>query len=294
MKRLFALLVAASLCLPTASSAWWQSIQQVAVSAGGGGYVGPGDITSGASHWYGLRAYNAAYAAPGTNPALNITDQSGGNALTVNILATGALDVGSVSSWLAAHPTITSILVTQIYDQVGTNHLSITLGNAPALVLSGLGSKPVLHSTGEIRGATVLAISDPYTISTVARRTSGTNLGQILGVENANGIFFDGSGTLAMFDGGGPVDFGAGAVTENTFHTIQGVFNGASSIGQFDATITNPLSATTGGGGLTSFPCVGNSSFIPIMDWVEGGIWASDQHANFNSINSNAHAFWGF
>jgi hypothetical protein len=33
MKRLFSLLVAASLCLPTASSAWWQSIQQVAVSS---------------------------------------------------------------------------------------------------------------------------------------------------------------------------------------------------------------------------------------------------------------------
>jgi hypothetical protein len=32
VKRLIAFLIAVSLCLPTASSAWWQSIQQVAVS----------------------------------------------------------------------------------------------------------------------------------------------------------------------------------------------------------------------------------------------------------------------
>jgi hypothetical protein len=43
MRRLFALLVAASLCLPTASSAWWQSIQQVAVS--GAAPVGPPTFT---------------------------------------------------------------------------------------------------------------------------------------------------------------------------------------------------------------------------------------------------------
>lgn len=51
-------------------------------------YVGPGDLVPGAACWYGMRAYNSAYAAPGSNPAIDVLRADGATA-TINILASG-------------------------------------------------------------------------------------------------------------------------------------------------------------------------------------------------------------
>jgi hypothetical protein len=49
--------------LPVARAmAWWQSIQQVAISGGGAGYTGPGDVNGAAVAWGGLRGFSAAYS----------------------------------------------------------------------------------------------------------------------------------------------------------------------------------------------------------------------------------------
>lgn len=73
--------------------AFWQSrdsnYNNTAFTAGG--YVGPGDIVASATAWYGLRAYNAAYAAPGTNKAVNLRRASDNAACDFVIAATGAL-----------------------------------------------------------------------------------------------------------------------------------------------------------------------------------------------------------
>ena len=73
-------------------------------------YTGPGDIVSGASAWYGLRAYNAAYAT-GSNNAINIRCGSGaqsGNTFNITILTTGALNIAGALTDCGAHATCTS------------------------------------------------------------------------------------------------------------------------------------------------------------------------------------------
>jgi hypothetical protein len=74
MKRLaLAVLAFTLLCVPA-------SAQLTATGVGGGdfgpssggSYTGPGDIVSGATSWYGLRAYSAAIAAAATQKLINI------------------------------------------------------------------------------------------------------------------------------------------------------------------------------------------------------------------------------
>lgn len=61
-------------------------------TAGGGSYTGPGDVVSGAFYWVGLRAYNAAVAATGTQKAIKVRRASDNTTLDILILTSGALN----------------------------------------------------------------------------------------------------------------------------------------------------------------------------------------------------------
>jgi hypothetical protein len=67
-------------------------------------YVGPGDIVSGATAWYGLRAYNAAYAA-GANNAINIRRASDNTTTNIVILANGKLDIATANTFAGKDAT---------------------------------------------------------------------------------------------------------------------------------------------------------------------------------------------
>jgi hypothetical protein len=261
------------------------------------GFTGIGDVTSGALCYHGLRAYNAAYAT-GSNPALDLVDQAGANDLTVNILSTGALDVASISSWVTAN-SVSSIKVKQIYDQIGTRHLKTagaggTLAQMPTLVLSGFGSHPVVRVSDtnpqSMDAASSLAQAQPYSVYTVAKRTSGTTGPDIIyGGTLPGSILLSGSGVAGIF-ASGTANFGSGSVTENQFWTLQGLFDGASSKGAYGATTVTGLSP-----GTTAIdePGLSNPSFPTNMDWFEGCVWAGDKSASFGSQNTNATGYWG-
>jgi hypothetical protein len=72
----------------------------VKVTGGGGGYSGPGDQVSGATAWYGVVGYNAAYAT-GSNAAGTIRCSSGpssGSTFVINILTTGLMDIATAAT----------------------------------------------------------------------------------------------------------------------------------------------------------------------------------------------------
>ena len=62
-------------------------------------YTGPGDIVSGATVFYGLRAYNAAAALPGTTKAVNVRRASDNANLDILILPDGNLDVETANAF---------------------------------------------------------------------------------------------------------------------------------------------------------------------------------------------------
>ena len=72
-------------------------------------YSGPGDIVSGATAWYGLRAYNAAYAT-GSNKAINVRRASDNTTQDFLILASGALDIASANTFAGTDATCTGTI----------------------------------------------------------------------------------------------------------------------------------------------------------------------------------------
>lgn len=266
-------------------------------ASGGGGYTGPGDIQSGALAWGGLRGYSAAYAT-GSNPAVDLVDQSGANAITINILSTGKLDTATISTWVTAH-SVTTINVAKLYDQSGNglHFTQATLASMPSLALSVIGSNPaMLFNAQSLTNATGATSTQPFTISAVAERTGNfTTRGSIFGSLGGffNILFFDQTANnIGIYDGNSlPVTTAADSV----FHAIQAIFNnpGTSSI-FIDGTLTSPMSLNntqTFSGGMT----IGTGTTGNLTgDVCEVGIWNGDKSPNNSAMNANQRAYWGF
>jgi len=275
----------------------------ISVSGGGGSYTGPGDIVA-FSHWYGLRGYSAAYST-GSNPAADLVDQAGANTITVNILSDGTLDVASIATWVAAH-SVTTIKVTKLYDQVGTNHASQgTLATMPVLVLgpvTGLASnRPamVFANAQFLATATGPNIAQPLTYSSVAIRTSGTTDVGMMAGDNGNDpeMILQAATVASIFAGGSVV---SQTQTNNAWHSFHGVFNGASSVMNVDGTSGTSGSAGTNGLAVGHLLWIGRDSFAASGSWWVGNIneagviSAAASGANMTSLSSNQHSYWGY
>lgn len=287
------------------ASAWAGSVSLLGVGkppTAAAAYTGPGDIVSGAAYWYGLRGYSAAYASPGTNCAVDIEDQSGANPLTcIHILSNGNLDVATIITWVAAH-SVTTIKISQLYDQTGNGiHLvQATLANMPVLVLSGLGSLPLISFTGS--STQVLQSSfnaapteaQPFTMSAVFKNTNSSYAGGWFAASSGSGSMFLGN------NGANTVDLQCGSdtattATDNAFHSVQAVGNGASSTVKIDSGSLNTVSAGTSSAGQTII--LGGDQFSNRMtgNILEAGLWPSAiSSANQTSLSSNQHTYWGF
>lgn len=262
-------------------------------AAAGGAYVGPGDVISSASHWYGLRAYNAATIG---NNLIRIARSSDSTETNVVSLSTGALDTASISTFIGGG----SATVVKFYDQTGTVDLVPGGGSAiVGLTLSGVASKPQVAVAGNawyegsLAGAT---IAQPHTLSVVARRTGTAASHTVFGDTDQGLSWANVAQYMTMYAGAGPRWFGPG-ITEATFHALQAVFNGASSVLSVDgadATINDASSPGTNGlsGNMTLFSFSGS---VFVGDFREAGVWPSAFSSGNNSaMASNQSTFWGF
>lgn len=264
-------------------------------------FTGAGDIISGALAWWGLRAYNAAYAT-GSNPAIDIVKTSDGSALqTINILSTGALDTATISGLGYG------VSVTKLYDQTGNgNHLTqATLANMPVLTLNSIGVLPAMTfvrtSDQGLSTTTGIAFSQPHSISHVSKRTSGAaGWGTVVSFGDASVVVgyedpFSGTTSLTLY---ASATFVTVSAADNSTHAIQLLGSGASSIIYVDGS-SNVVSAGTLGsasGTYTRAITLGEYNGVDGHDGTihETGVWSGDKSGLFSSINSNQHAYWGF
>jgi hypothetical protein len=144
-----------------------------ATTVAGGGYVGPGDLKT-FKAWWGVRGYSAAYAAPGTNPGIDVVDTAtGGFSCTVPIATTGKLDLVSnvcvgntvnvVTFCTVTHAAGCS--VTKMYDQTGggnpiTNPSGST-ATIPTLTFNVYGTIPSVTYTA----ASIQKFTNPSTLT---------------------------------------------------------------------------------------------------------------------------------
>jgi hypothetical protein len=271
-------------------------------AAGGGGYIGPGDLTLTGTvvAWGGFRAYSAAKA--GTK-AVRLINETTTTQQDINSLASGAFDAATAATLCGA----AVCKVVTIYDQTGTNcsggiACDVSEGtdaSRPTYNASGgAGGNPcaVFASTNTlISAALTSSIAQPYTLSTVSSRTG--NLAAFNGVaiiqSSLVGLYYSNSNNnFALFGG---TSFTANVTaSDNTFHAIAGVINGASSIAGIDGSSTSGLSTGSAATGTNNIS-IGDTSNPFAGTVCEFGIWnAAWTTGNISTMSTNQHGTNGY
>jgi hypothetical protein len=312
MKR-YLLGLALLFCLLVSADAQFSCLNLLGCSAGGSvaSFTGVGDVVSGAQAWYGLRAYNAAYATA-NGKLVNLTRASdsatcdilanastGGFGVTANCTGSGTNGV-SASSFCNA----TTCTANTLYDQSGANNCSAapcpatqaTVASQPTLSLSCQNSLPCLtfNGTSTILNATSGGTgSQPFTVAAVAERTGAfTSAGQIfLSDSSQSGIGFTSSAnTVAAFAGSNAT----ATASDSAAHSLIGVINNTTTNVVVDGTNTTGT-ASTNLWALTT--CIGaqcGGSFFMTGDFMEGGLWPSGfTSTQYGNVCHNQRLYWG-
>jgi hypothetical protein len=266
---------------------------------------GPADVVSGASAWFGLRAYSAAIAAAGTQKSINVRNTGTNETCDVLIATTGGLKSTvancSGASTGAAVPTFcgSGCTVTKLYDQTGNGRdiSQATAASQPALTLSCIGSLPCLSFAGSqvLGGSLIAPIPQPFSLSQIVKHTGAAESW------NFNTYNGGGAGFLSSHNGAnlGRVYCGANVtvtVTDNVRHAMSGVCNGNSSLANIDGTITTALAAGTS----ATTAAIGYGAQFNIFsnplagDMDEAGVWPfAFTPANTTSLCLNQQSYWG-
>jgi hypothetical protein len=306
MRWLVGFLFAALLVTPC--WAGWQSrdsnYNTVFVSGGGGAYAGPGDVVSGATIWYGFRAYSLAKA--GTRVA-NICNAGAASCADVNSLANGDFDVataqGAPLNCGGAGGTCT---VAKLYDQtVGNNCTGVTCdlsasGSAqPTVVFNAVGTKTCMGFNGtsnqisDLLNSLSPVVNQPFTASWVAKAVSPTAQVSVLqfGTSNSQMGYHNSVANQVWLYGGSVL---AATASDGSFHALQAVFNGGSSDMNVDGSQNTGAGGSTGMQGQILVGQFSGGQFLPgslceVGGWPSG--FSSGQSSN---MSSNQHSYWGF
>lgn len=254
-------------------------------------YTGPGDLVSGATAWYGLRAYSAAVAATGTQKAINIRRASDQATTDILILPNGNLDVATATTFCNA----TSGFITAWYDQSGNgNHaVQATPASQPQLVFSSIGGKPAVVFAGAqlLSGGSFTAFAAPVSMSAVVARTAAFTVGAVLtaGTGTVLEVLFANANQISIYNGAQLFV----AATDSIAHAMQFLFNGASSVISVDGAETSGNAGTTN---LAAAPIYigARSTLMNLTGPIgEAGMWPVGFTApNRAAMRANQKTYW--
>lgn len=268
------------------------------VAPAAAGFTGPGDLVSGATVFYGLHAYNAAYAN-GSNPAFDLhNDGTGAFVATITMLTSGGFDTSSANSVISGGAS----RVGKVYDQTGGGRHQVQSNNPerPQLQMTGLNGGPAIffdNSRGDhftSSATTTATISQPHSyVAVMSAITGAFGPSTILG-DLASAVWFGFRGNTTNYSMSGGAEVGFISVTDANIHSLFGLANGANSFMQLD-TSTSAIS-NIGTTGFSSFICLGTNDIGGNYNGYIGqaGIWPSDISASFLTLNSNQKTVWGF
>jgi hypothetical protein len=254
---------------------------------------GLGDVVSGASAYWGLRAYNSAYAT-GSNPAIDIVKTSdGSNPQTINIASNGTLDVATIAGLGYG------VSVSKIYDQTGNGtHLTqATLSKMPIITLSGLGSRPTMDfsaAASMVMTNASFAVSQPFSVSSVAKHTA-SGASQVLW-SSGNGVatFYRNAGNNQVSLFATSVD-NTSTASDGSFHALGQIYASGSSLLKVDSAAST--TGNPGGTAILNLFVLGaqgdaGGQFLD-GSFCETGIWFGDFTANLTAFYTNQSAYFG-
>lgn len=283
------------------------------VTISGGSYVGPLDVTAATPVFcLSFRPCSTAIAAAGTQVMFNlVAGNSGSSGPNCDFLATNSAPYYGLTTNCAAGGTngqtravfcASGCRVNIKYDQTGNGNTfnNPTGGSEPAFTVvsgpsSGVAAMVCDGTRPDFLGGSSPGTTQPYTISTVAIRTGSftSQQGILAGAASPNAqiSYASSTNTVFIYAAGGLIGVTA---SDNVWHTLIGVFNGATSSIKVDGAAPTSVSNGTGvlGSGLYLCGSAPNNMTGAEMETIAfvGGLSAGDQTA----LEANQHTFGGF
>lgn len=268
-------------------------------------YSGPGNVVSGATAWWGLRAYTTAVRGTKAANVCNVSDVTCVDFLTD--ATTGALVVTTVGG---SSCSVVVCTVKTLYDQSGSLSCSgavacdlaqATIANRPQLIVSnGITGKAALLYNGtsqELVNNLPTGKNQPFSWSLVANTTNSASQQTAAGAKTDARIGYNNSGANTVFCFNGTVL--TATASDGAWHGIQAAFNNAGSP-QGDCNVDGV--ATTGNDGITQFGgssySLGSNTGVEFFKGsiAEGGFWGAVAFSagNSSSMSVNQKSFWGY
>lgn len=217
------------------------------VATGGGGYTGYVDSFASPLGCWGFTACSAAIGAANTSAVQWNCTNGGAQSGTLHVTSTGGLnasDISSMNTVCGAQP-----ITVQLTNQMNPGTADMTNGTSatrPVYTASAVNSLPCATFDGATTflGASLTTLTaQPYTISVVAMRTGNTSAeNDIFDSYNAAGTtfgFLNSTNTVFMYAG----SVQSTTASDSNPHSIQAVFNGASSALDVDTGTANTVNA---------------------------------------------------
>ena len=265
----------------------------------GGQYQGPGDLASGATGWWGLRAYNSAYAAT-LSPAVVLQRASDNTLQTINVTATGDFNATAAQTFCAS----TTCTIEEWFDQsgYGYNMVQTTAADQAQLLFNCNNMSKAcayFNGTSDAYTATYTAPTpQPFTLQAVYQKTNFTDVvgGALLSTypeTNGSTNMAEGNAaeTAQMYSNSN----GLLPAPTYVFVSLTGVYNGAASVGyQNGFTYTESI----GTGNLGTAVWMGSNSnasqyLIGYLD--EAAVWPTGlTAAQVAAVQTNQRLYWQF
>lgn len=304
-RALLSLLIGAALLAGIPAQAFWQSRDSNynQSASAGAAYVGPGDIVTGVTVAYLLRAYTAAIAAAGTQKLVNLQRSSDSQICDILVATSGGMGLtancsgaaGGVSAAVFCAATTCSVLIW--YDQSGNGFNAVPPATAPTLSVTGLNSLPSVVYAGSagLLNQNNVGSAATGSHSAVAIRTGSFTSFSGIGTTQPWQLFFSNSANSISFFGNG-TGIIAAAANDSTAHSVDAVGNGASSFLTIDATKTtgSPGVGSTGSNIGVGSQFNGSSNLLTgsISEelYYNGVAFTPTQDTN---MQANKKAYWG-
>lgn len=265
---------------------------RAALDGGGGApFQGAGDAVSGAFAYWGLRCYTTAY----TGNVADVYAPTDASHTLITCSAGGILnETLQALSVTCGTPPCT---IKTFYDQSGNTNCTTAcdmtqavIANRAAFTLNCSGTKYCATGAVNVKYATpalVAPLIEPMTITTAAKRTSGTSYSTILSdAAGGFGLYYGNTANKADVFAGTDHLFNQ---TDGSCQRVIGVYNTASSSGTTNGSTTAlsiPAGAGFGAAVMRSFDDSGGDYFIGPL--FEIGLWASAfSGPNISAMDTN-------
>lgn len=284
-------------------------------SGGGGGYIGPLDVSGVNTNivaCYSLRACSSALRGTKTVEVCNNT--GGVEVACADLLSdatTGELVPQTIGGIQCPGTGGSNCKVRTWYDQTngtscgGSNchlkNVSDTIANRPTILASSFGTRASVRFDGATNSnvtldtwTTSLTLAQPYSMASVSCQVADRGgLDIFFGNSSANGsMYWNGTPSLSAFAGGGLI---LDTSTRNTWQEYAVDLNEAAS-GDTAGMVSGGTLVTGTGAGSGGFSsntlAIGNTSFPANFYTVEHLIWSAGKRSIFSNLHSNQNSFW--